>query len=317
MPDNKKNHAVVRERCRLFAPLIVVAMWGILLVCPARSDEVGTTPTAPPSVTAAAEFPPVRMVSLSQIVGAEKEEPLAPAATMFVKGMALVLLPETYTDDDDWGGTKKIQSGLNVKLNGLKLDTSRRWKDVKHGTWQRVDATLVDPKQHFGLSISLLPKVERGVPRYRVRAKLRLRATGRQQRWNFGAKLYSLSSDIVADVAFTADLHFRTEVVKSDGSSKLRVLPHIENASAYLDGFSLRSVGHSKGGAVREFGKVIESIIKRSIKKKNAKLATKINGKIKKKPERFEIPAGILAVFGETPAAEVPETDGSAEKQVK
>ncbi|MCP4173690.1 MAG: hypothetical protein GY758_23295, partial [Fuerstiella sp.] len=29
------------------------------------------------------------------------------------------------------------------------------------------------------------------------------------------------------------------------------------------------------------------------------KLAGKINRKVEKKPERFEIPAGILAVFGE------------------
>ena len=301
MPE--EDQPAIYRRCtlKLFFPRMMLAMCFASLVSFAQCDEVDIDTTEPTSVLVINDIPPVRMVSLSQVAGAEKEEPLPPAATMFIKGIAVALLPETYSDDDDWGATKKIQSGLNVKLDGLKLDTSRRWKDVKHGTWQRVDATLVDPEQHFDLAISLLPKVERGVPRYRVRAKLRLRATGRQQRWNLGAKLYSLSADVVADVAFTADLYFRTELVKSEEGSKLRVLPHLENATAYLDGFSLRSLGHSKGGAVREVGNIVESIIKRSIKRKNPKLATKINAKIQKKPERFEVPAGILAIFGETP----------------
>lgn len=262
----------------------------------AKADE----PTGP-SIPSDETIPPLRMVSLTQISEPENEQPMAPAAVQFVKGMALVLLPETYSDDDDWGGTKKVQSGLNVEFRGLKLDTSRRWKEVNHGTWRRIDATLVDPKQHFDLAISLLPQLERGVPRYRVRAKLRLRATGRQQHHSLGARLLSISADFVADIAFDVDLQFKTQVVKTDGDSKLRMIPFIERANARLESLSLRRISNTKGGAVREFGKTIESIARRAIRKKNEKLAAKINRKINKKPERFEIPAGILAVFGEQP----------------
>lgn len=286
MPSRKILHMSRLQRLLIFS---------CCLLCTRHvaADENSVEPTG--------VIPPVKMVSLSQTAVPQAEEPMAPAAVQFVKGMALVLLPETYTDDDDWGGTKKIQSGLNVKFRGLKLDTSRRWKEVNHGTWRRLDATLVDPQQHFDLAISLLPRLEKGVPRYRVRAKLRLRATGRQQHWSLGAKLLSISSDIIADVAFTADLQFKTQVVKTDGSSKLRMIPFIETAHARLESLSVRRISNTKGGAVREFGKTIESIARRAIKKKNEKLAAKINGKINKKPERFEIPAGILAVFGEQP----------------
>lgn len=231
----------------------------------------------------------------------QEEKPFAPEIDNFIKGMALILLPKTYTDDDDWNLHKRVQSGLNVKFDGLKLDTSRRWKDVRHGTWRRVDAALADPENHFQLAVSLLPPTKDGDPRYRVRAKMRLRATGRQQRWNLGAKLYSISADILTDVSFQADMSFRNEIVKSDDSTKLRVLPHIEAATARIESFSLRNVSHVKGGAVREFGKVVESIAKRAVKKKSEKLPAKINGKIMKKPERFEIPAGILAIVGGTP----------------
>lgn len=232
------------------------------------------------------------------------ETPLSPEATNFIKGMALMLLPSTYTDDDDWNLHKRVQSGLNVEFKGLKLDTSRRWKEVRHGTWQRVDATLIDPENHFQLAISLLPRTEVDEPRYRVRAKMRLRAVARQQRWNFGVQLYSVSADVVADVSFDADLHFQTQLVKTDDGTQLRVLPHVETANARVDGFSLRSVSRLKGGAVREFGNVIEAIVQRAVKKKSEKLPGKINGKILKKPERFEIPAGILALVGGVPTVD-------------
>lgn len=231
----------------------------------------------------------------------QEETPLSPEVTNFIKGMALMLLPSTYTDDDDWNLHKRVQSGLNVKFKGLKLDTSRRWKDIRHGTWQRVDATLVDPEGHFQLAISFLPRTKADEPRYRVRAKMRLRAVARQQRWNLGARLYSVSADVVADISFDADLHFQTQLVKTDNGTQLRVLPKIETANARVDGFSLRSVSHAKGGAVREFGNVIEAIVKRAVRKKGEKLPNKINGKIMKKPERFEIPAGILALVGGAP----------------
>ncbi|MCR9198181.1 MAG: hypothetical protein NXI04_06030 [Planctomycetaceae bacterium] len=234
----------------------------------------------------------------------EQERPFTHEATQFVKGMVLLLLPQTYTDDDDWGRQKKVQSGLNVDLDGLKVKTSRRWKDVNHGTWQRVDATLVDPQEHFDLKIVILPKQERGISRYRITASVRVRATVRQQQWSYGAKLYSVSADAVADVRVVAELQFRSQLIKTERDSKLRVLPFIETLHARLDSFSLRRVSHAKGALVREFGQAVKGLLQRGIERKNAKLAQKTNGRIQKKPERFEVPAGILGVFGATTEAE-------------
>lgn len=234
----------------------------------------------------------------------EQERPFTPEATQFVKGMVLLLLPQTYTDDDDWGQQKKIQSGLNVDLDGLKVKTSRRWKDVNHGTWQRVDATLVDPQEHLDLKIVILPKQERGISRYRITAGVRIRATARQQQWSYGAKLYSVSADAVADIRVVAELQFRSQLIKTAQDSKLRVLPFFETLNARLDTFSLRRVSHAKGALVREFGRAVKGLLQRSIERKNAKLAQKTNSRIQKKPERFEVPVGILGVFGATTEAE-------------
>ncbi|MEZ6125489.1 MAG: hypothetical protein R3C49_20265 [Planctomycetaceae bacterium] len=226
------------------------------------------------------------------------ETPLSPEVTQFIKGMALLLLPDTYSDDNDWGHQKKVQSGLNVGLDGFRIDTSRRWKEVNHGLWQRVDAELADPEQHLQLAISVLPRTDDGDHRYRVRSRLRLRATVRQQRWTLGAKLYSVGADIVADVSMEADVRFTSELISQDGSGRLRVLPHVETTQARLDGFSLRNIGQLKGAPARELGNLCEPIVRSAVKRSNDKLPSKINAKIQKKPERFEIPAPILGLIG-------------------
>ena len=245
-------------------------------------------------------------------VGPKIETPLTPEATQFLRGMALVLLPETYSDDDDWGKEKRIQSGLNIERDGLKIHTSRRWKNVNHGTWRRVDAKLIDPEERFKLAVSLLPREEQSVPRYRIRTSMRLNTTGRQQGWSLGAKLYSISAEAWADVSVEVDVRFRSEVTKTDDGSKLRVLPYVERSRVRLEGFSLRRISHAKGSAVRGYGDALEGLIRRAVRKKGDKLAAKVNSKVQKKPERFEVPAGILAVFGhESDAA--PVIDQAAE----
>ncbi len=231
-------------------------------------------------------------------VGPVEETLLPPHAIQFVKGMAILLLPESF-QDDDWGRTKRVQSGLNVKVNGLKVHTSRRWKDARHGTWRRVTAVLVNPEELFQLDISLLPRKKEGLPRYRIRALTRLNVHGQQQQWNLGHRLYSISAVAEADLTFVADVQFRSQLVKTEDGGKLRVLPQVETANVRLAGFRLHRISHAKGGGVHLFGESIQSVIKHRVRQESEKLAGKINRKVEKQPERFEIPAGILAVFGE------------------
>lgn len=227
---------------------------------------------------------------------------LAPAAQQLLQGMALLLLPQTYTDDDDWGTTRKIQSGLNVDLDGLKVQTSRRWKHVNHGRWRRIDATLVSPADHFKMTVRLLPRLEAGVPRYQIDARLRLRATGRQQQWLLGTKVYSISADAVADLALQADVHLAGSLHNSDDGRRLRILPVVERTELSVQGLNIRRISHWKGGPVREFGHVMDGMVRAAARRKSAKLTQKINSKIAGKPERFEIPAGLFSLFAGSPA---------------
>ena len=230
--------------------------------------------------------------------------PMSPEATEFLRGTILFLIPETTVDEDDWGQTRRVQSGLNVKFDGLQVRTSRRWKEAKHGEWKRAVVTLLDPTKQLELQVETVPQEDASASLYRVHAKARIRVQGRQQRWNKGVKLYSISGEAIADVALSADIKLERSVITSDGSGRLRILPSVQAASIRLLGFRLQRVGHARGALVREFGRSLKSIVKRMVARKSNKLTAKINAKIQKKPERFEIPLGIFALLAGPTEAE-------------
>ncbi|MEO2031914.1 MAG: hypothetical protein ABGZ35_07495, partial [Planctomycetaceae bacterium] len=153
-------------------------------------------------------------LSLSSLVAApcETETPrvgepmaLSAEAAEFLRATTLLLVPHSVVDEDDWGQTRRIQSGLNVRLDGVQLRTSRRWKNVKHGEWKRVEVTMLDPAERFELQVEIIPQDDPVASLYRVRAKVRVGIKGRQQRWANGVKLYSISGEAIADGAVSAD----------------------------------------------------------------------------------------------------------------
>ena len=222
---------------------------------------------------------------------------LSPEATEFLRATILLLVPHSVVDEDDWGRTKRIQSGLNVRLDGAQLRTSRRWKDANHGKWKWAEITLLDPAERFELQVGIIPQEDATVTVYRVQAKARVQIEGRQQRWVNGVKVYSVSGEAIADVSFSADVDLQRSVVKSEGSGRLRILPSIKSASVRLNGFRLQRVGHSKGAVVREFGRSLNSVARRLVAHQRHEIAAKLNSKIQKEPERFEIPLGVFAVL--------------------
>lgn len=222
---------------------------------------------------------------------------LSEEANEFLRGMLLLLIPEEYVDEDNWGRQRRIQSGLNIKLDEDKFHTSRRWKLVNHGLWKRTELRLHQPEEKFQLRIEFLPQSDGDVSRYRLHATARVRIHGRQQRWANGVKLYSASGDATADVTLKSDVTLQRSLVDREGTKRLRILPQVDSLVFVVNGFRLQRVGHAKGAAIREFGRSLRSIINRLISHKNPGMVRKINQKIQKKPERFEIPLGILSLL--------------------
>lgn len=218
---------------------------------------------------------------------------LAPEALQFIRGIVLLLLPPRFDDDDGWGDEARIQSGVNVRFDDGKLKTSRRWKNVNHGSWTQASGTLIEPEKTFQLQAARLDEPDKDTQRYEVRIATRLRVTGRQQQWSYGLMLWSISADAVADVSLHIVFDVKTEIVKTDEGTRLRFTPTVTHAVAKLDSFDLRRVSHAKGSAVQEFGNGLEKLIRLYVDRENKDLAAKINKAIHKKAERLEIPFEI------------------------
>lgn len=222
--------------------------------------------------------------------GDEQPVPMDRQTTEFVRGLILLLLPGTFEDSDGWGNEKRIQSGLNVDIDGGRVATSRRWKSVNHGSWKQVSGTLKNPEERFRLQLQHLPRSDSGVSRYQLKAEATVRATGRQQQWSYGVMLWSISAEAEFDIVLNASFSVEQRLADADGRSKLQLIPVVEKSHAEVTRFSLRRISHAKGSAVREFGSWFEWLIRDLVKKENRSLTEKINRKLQQKQDRLSVP---------------------------
>ena len=223
----------------------------------------------------------------------------------FIRGIALLLIPQEFEDDDGWGDETKIQSGLNMRFNDGRLETSRRWKHVNHGNWLQASGKLVEPEKLFQLKAARLPAPEKGTQRYDLEVSARLRVTGRQQQWSYGVMLWSISAEAVVDVTLHLVLDVKSQVVQNDEGTRLRFLPEVTQAEAQLTDFSLRRISHLKGKPVQEFGDLFERLLRQRVGRENKYLARRINTALEKKRERLEIPFDIAGWFNAADSKEL------------
>ncbi|MFN9720045.1 MAG: hypothetical protein ACK58L_15210 [Planctomycetota bacterium] len=215
----------------------------------------------------------------------------------FIRSIALLLLPTEFDDEDGWGDEKRIQSGLNVGFEDGQLETSRRWKNVNHGTWLRGSGKLVDPDKFFNIKVTQLPDPQDGTKRYDIVVSARLNVTGQHQQWNLGVMLWSISADAMADLTFRTTVDTTAGIVATDKGSMLRFQPTVKTASVHLDHFRLNRVSHVKGTIARQYGEVVEELLELRIKKENKSLAAKINKAIAKKQDDLQIPVDFGGWF--------------------
>jgi hypothetical protein len=236
------------------------------------------------------------------------EQPVPQQGIDFIRGIILLLIPRTFEDSDDWGRETRIQSGLKIDFDDGRLKTKRRWKLVNHGSWLQGSGELLTPEESLQLNATLLSSADSSARRYRIQTSATLRVTGRQQQWNYGVRLWSISADAIAKVRLEADIEVLTQIVNSDAGPRLRFLPKITRAKAKLDDFSLRRISHFKGTGIREMGDVLKELIDLRIRKENRDLAHRINKALQRKPERLEIPLTPAFWFSDAPGEKATST---------
>ncbi len=290
---------------KLFAALTLLAIGITQPFCAGQDDATAALPPQLPqeSEVAVVAEPPEQVLSTEAAYQRPNHQrrDLPEEGQQFIRSVALILLPQKFDDEDGWGDEKRIQSGLNVDFDGGKLKTSRRWNMVNHGTWLRGSGELVDPENTFTLRAIQLPDPDEETQRYEVHTSAKLQVNGRQQQWNYGVMLWSISADAVVDLSLNAVLDVKSEVVTTDKGARLRFVPSVTQATAKMENFRLQRISHLKGTVVQAHGEVIEELIQMRLRRENKDLPARINKAIQKKADRLEIPFDIGGWFGVSP----------------
>ncbi len=73
--------------------------------------------------------------------------------SQWVRWLCLMNLPPNVEDTRKWGKQRRVWDGVDVKLDGLRLDTKQRWKMANDGTWSRYLIEFVDPAKELQVDV--------------------------------------------------------------------------------------------------------------------------------------------------------------------
>ncbi len=203
-------------------------------------------------------------------------------------------LPPHYEKRKGWGATKKVYAGVDIDNDGLRLETHRRYRDVRHGKWLRYEVDLNNPTDPRNLKVEVV-RAET-LPDGRLMANLRIDAkidiNARQERWNYGFQLYSVS------VKATARLQLTLETTMGFVFDYTRVPPDIvfdpivDSASIKLVDLEVDRISKLGSDVAEEFGDIVERALRDDyLPKQGDKLAGKLNVSIARRRDKLRISA--------------------------
>ncbi|MGC4004730.1 MAG: hypothetical protein QM811_17080 [Pirellulales bacterium] len=223
-----------------------------------------------------------------------REIPVDDSLEAWITAEALAKLPREYVNDKRWGMTTQIMSGLDWEVDGLKVETRRRWKTVNHGTWTRAVVKLIDPEKEFHIEIEHLKTGADGAFECDLHIRVKLDCFGRMSRWNRGVQTISLSVEADATAEFVAHL---VTSVKLDGTNfppDVVVGPRVTTATLKLEKLELRNISAADGPLVHAMSGLAKDVVEDTLRNQEAKLVERINAQIEKRRDKLKLPLSKL-----------------------
>lgn len=211
------------------------------------------------------------------------DDATALASVRFLANVALRHVPQRFEGDRHWGDTRKVWSGVKVKIDGGRLRTHRRFREVEHGRWIRYQVQL--PPQGLSLDDSVqIRKVDlipsETSPRYRIDATAITPANYqvRIQRWNRGVRIASVTVEGDLKIRLDTTLDVQLSADYAEIPPAMQIDPTVVSAKLTLEKFRVDRVSRIGGDAAELWGEVIQELfVERLIKKQNDRLAEKLN----------------------------------------
>ncbi|TWU58468.1 hypothetical protein Poly51_12460 [Rubripirellula tenax] len=225
------------------------------------------------------------------------DEAGAKASVQWLVDRALTVLPRTFDGDKDWGNTKKVWAGVSMKMDGLKLKTHRKFRDVDHGRWVRYEVTVPQPHADRNVDVNV-DNVNRvidpvtGQERWKIHSTViaPMEFSARIQRHNLGVKLFSVtvSGKMKVRLTSSASIGFYPDYRKIPPD--LVIDPIINEAKLELQSFEVDRVSHVGGDVAEAWGEIMQEVlVERFVNKQDEKLVSKLNKSIHKRRDDLRI----------------------------
>ncbi len=173
-------------------------------------------------------------------------------------------IPAHFKGDKNWDHRKRVYAGVDVAWKDGKLRTHRKYREVRHGTWMQYQIDLKDPTdpRHLQFTVKQVDTLADGRMLVSLQIDTSFEIQIRQQRWNLGVQMYSVTSrghaqlrmDLVAEVG----AYFDTTKIPPD----VVLDPLVRSTDLQLVNLEMDKIGFLGSDIAEEIGGMIEQVLR-------------------------------------------------------
>ena len=207
----------------------------------------------------------------------------------WVRWLVLRNLPPSFEDNRKWGREKEVVNGIQFRREGWKIETKRKRKTVKHGTWSRYYIEFVDPVANLQVNIQKMEFSKSGPIRIATQVIAPLKLFGRVSEWSRDVQWISLSANAEATIELivACDIHVIVNPLKIPPDVEFR--PVVTNATVALQDFEVHNISQLHGPLAELLGKGIREVLDNRLEDYREKLVVKMNSEITKQKGKLKL----------------------------
>lgn len=207
----------------------------------------------------------------------------------WVRWLVLRNLPPSFEDNRKWGKEKEVFNGINLRREGWKVETKRRMKTVKQGTWSRYYIEFVDPAGKLQVNIQKIEYPTKGPIQVQTQVIAPLKLFGRVSEWRRDVQLISISTnaDATVELNIACEIHVLVNPLKIPPDVEFR--PIVTDATVAMQDFDVHNISQLHGPLAELLGKGIREVLDDRLEDYREKLVVKMNSEIDKQKGKLKI----------------------------
>jgi hypothetical protein len=207
----------------------------------------------------------------------------------WVRWLVLRNLPPSYEDNRKWGKQQEVFNGIQFRREGWKIETKRKKKSVKQGTWSRYYIEFIDPAENLEINIHRMEFPTAGNIRIATQIVAPLKLFGRVSQWHRDVQLMSISTNARATVEMniTCDVQILLNPLKIPPDVEFK--PSVTEANIKLRDFNVDRISQMHGPLAELLGKGIREVLDNKLEEYDDKLVAKMNQEIGKQQAKLKL----------------------------